>query len=238
MTVALLISHGQPSDPAPAEAELAALAIQVAAHLPGWHVGSATLAAPGALAQAVAKTGPSGRAYPLFMAGGWFTRVQLPARLAQAQGAGWQVLEPLGCDPALHALAARIIAESRAQNAILAAHGSHRSPVPAAVATHVAAEISLQTGCPVTAAFIDQTPRIDTESNHGPMSVCLPFFAASGDHVTRDIPVALDKAGFQGRILSAIGLHPDIPELIARAISAGAAACTHCKWQAPKNSDN
>ena len=45
---------------------------------------------------------------PVFMAGGWFTRVHLPARLTAAGGAGWRVLEPMGCDPAIHA---RVCAE-------------------------------------------------------------------------------------------------------------------------------
>lgn len=87
---ALIVTHGQPSDPGPAEAELAALAAAVGASLPGWHVGHATLAAPGALAAALAAAGPEigstgGLVYPLFMAGGWFTQVHLPARLAEAQ---------------------------------------------------------------------------------------------------------------------------------------------------------
>ncbi|TKA94316.1 cobalamin biosynthesis protein CbiX, partial [Cereibacter changlensis] len=41
---ALIVAHGQPSDPAPAAAEIAALAAKVAVHLAGWQVGSATLA--------------------------------------------------------------------------------------------------------------------------------------------------------------------------------------------------
>ena len=232
MNSALLISHGQPSDPAPAEDELARLARQVATRLPGWHIGSATLAAPGALAQAIAKAGPTGRAYPLFMAGGWFTRVQLPARLAQARGEGWHVLEPMGCDPDIHALAARIIAASMASSALLGAHGSHRSTAPAAVAAHVAALISQQTGIPTAAAFIDQEPRLDTVAGYGAQSVCLPFFASSGDHVTRDIPDALAKAGFRGHLLPALGLHPDIPGIIAKAIAADGPVClTRCKWE-------
>ena len=51
--VALLISHGQPSDPGPAEAALAGLARGVAGHLPGWRVRSATLADEDALRRAV-----------------------------------------------------------------------------------------------------------------------------------------------------------------------------------------
>ena len=39
MTRALIVAHGQPSDPGPAAAELEALAARIAGHLPGWQVG-------------------------------------------------------------------------------------------------------------------------------------------------------------------------------------------------------
>ena len=40
------------------------------------------------------------------------------------------------------------------------------------------------------------------------------------------------RAGFQGRILPAIGLHPDIPALIAAAITRGVPVCAGaCRWQ-------
>ena len=78
----LILAHGQPSDPLPAAAELAAFAAKVAALMPGVAVTSATLAEPGALGRAVAGRA-SGLVYPMFMAGGWFTRVQIPAKLAE-----------------------------------------------------------------------------------------------------------------------------------------------------------
>ena len=230
--VALIIAHGQPSDPAPAEAELALMAAKVAALLPGWRVGSATLAAAGSLARAVAGLGGAGRAYPMFMAGGWFIRVQLPAKLAEAGGSGWQVLEPLGCDPAIHDLAVRIVRDEAAERVLLAAHGSHQSPVPADIARHVAGLIARGTGLRTEAGFIDQAPQLAGMTGFGPGSVCLPFFAAAREHVTRDIPAALGTAGFQGRLLPAIGLHEDIPALIARAIERGELVCAgRCRWQ-------
>lgn len=230
---ALIISHGQPSDPDRAEGELAALASLVAGHLPGWRVGSATLAAPGALARAITTYGASGRAYPLFMAGGWFTRSHLPAKLAAAGGAAWQVLEPMGCDPAVHDLVVRQAREAGARSLVLAAHGSSRSSVPSDIAHHLAGRTqreTLITG--VEAAFIDQTPQLAACTNHDPKAACLPYFAASGGHVTDDIPRALAEAGFQGRLLPAIGLAPEIPEIIARAILAGQPVCAdRCRWQ-------
>ena len=229
---ALIVSHGQPSDPEPAEAELAHLAAKVAALLPGWRVGSATLAAAGSLARAVAELDGDGRAYPLFMAGGWFTRVQLPAKLAEAGGPLWRVLEPLGCDPAVHDLAVRIVREEGADRVMLAAHGSHQSRVPADIARHVAGLIERATAVRAEARFIDQVPQLSGAAGFGPGSVCLPFFAAEGGHVTQDIPAALRVAGFQGRLLPAIGLHPEIAQIIARAIALGDPVCaSRCHWQ-------
>ena len=77
MTHALIVAHGQPSDPRPAGAALERLAARVQAMLPGWSVGAATLAEEGAMARAVAGL-PGGVVFPMFMAGGWFTRVQIP----------------------------------------------------------------------------------------------------------------------------------------------------------------
>src|SRR5688572_10188457 len=108
---ALIVAHGQPSDPAPAAAEIAALAARVADHLPGWHVGSATLAEADALPYAVAGATP-GIVYPLFMAGGWFTRSLLPKRVAEAGGAGWRIAVPFGIDPAVADLTVTLAREA------------------------------------------------------------------------------------------------------------------------------
>ncbi len=229
---ALIVSHGQPSDPDPAETGLAGLAARVAAHLPGWQIGSATLAAPGALARALTRLGPGGRAFPLFMAGGWFTRVILPAKLAAAGASDWQVLEPLGCDPAVHDLAVTLVREAEADSLLLAAHGSSQSPVPADIATHLASRIARDCGIRAEAAFIDQPPRLAQATGYGPGAVCLPFFAAEGGHVTTDIPAALRAAGFQGRLLPPLGAAPAIPGIIADAILKGTPVCqTECRWR-------
>lgn len=224
MKTALIVSHGQPSDPEPAEAALAGLAALVALHLPDWHVGSATLAAPGALARAAA--GRDGVVFPLFMAGGWFTRVHLPKRLAEAGGGVWQVLEPLGCDPAVGDLVLDMLrALGPVESVLLAAHGSGKSSAPSAIANRLAARIRTELGLRVDAAFIEQEPRIAATRGHGPGSVCLPFFAAEGGHVSEDLPLALEAAGFAGRLLPALGLHPGLPAVIARAIQAGRPIC-------------
>ena len=232
----MIVAHGQPSDPDRAEAELRVLGAAVAGHLPGRQVQTATLAAPGRLAAALAELGPGGHVYPLFMAGGWFTRVHLPGRLALAGAQGWRVLEPMGCDPDVHELAVKIVAEAGdVGSVILAAHGSGQSPVPADIANHVAGLIRARLGrVRCEAAFIDQAPRLADLRGLGAEAICLPFFAASGGHVNIDIPEALAEAGFGGRILPALGLDARLPALIAAAVLADKPVCAaECAWRRP-----
>ena len=225
---ALIVAHGQPSDPRTAGGALEALAAQVQALLPGWEVRAATLAEEGAVARAV--TGlPGGVVFPMFMTGGWFTRVQIPKRLAEAGAVGWVVLEPFGCDPAVHDLCVAIAREAGAREVVLAAHGSFKSAVPSDVARHVAGRIGDETGLDVAVGFIDQEPQVSSLT--GRSGVCLPFFAAGGGHVSDDIPAALAEAGFAGRILPPVGLDARVPGIIAEAIARGAPVCAGgCRW--------
>jgi sirohydrochlorin ferrochelatase len=221
---ALIVTHGQPSDPDTAEAALAGLAAAVSRHLPGWQVGSATLAAPHALARSVAQLGPRGVVFPLFMACGWFTGTHVPDRMAAVGGAGWRITLPFGCMPAIQELAVTLVREALIKapgetDVILAAHGSGRSPAPALIATFVAAQIKRDLGLRrVQAAFIDQSPRISDLRDFGPDSICLPYFAASGGHVLDDIPQALAAAGFTGRLLGALGTDRRTAAIIATAL--------------------
>jgi len=232
----LILAHGQPSDPAPAAAELAALAQRVGAFLPGWTVASATLAEPDALGRALSgeagRGGGGGLVYPLFMAGGWFTRVQIPARLAAAGAQDWRVLEPFGCDPAVHDLCVTLAREARVSELILAAHGSSKSPVPSDIARHVAGRIAAEAGVArVAVGFIDQAPQLSTLAGFRGEAACLPFFAATGGHVAEDLPTALAAAGFEGRILPPAGSDARVPALIAAAILRGEPVCAAvCRW--------
>jgi sirohydrochlorin ferrochelatase len=221
---ALIVTHGQPSEPEMAEASLAVLARAVAAHLPDWQIGSATLAAPGALAQAIAQLGPRGVVFPLFMACGWFTGTHLPDRLAAVGGAAWRVAIPFGCTPAIQNLAETLVREALKMppaqtDVILAAHGSNRSPAPAVIAHFVAGRIKRALGLRrVSAAFIDQSPRIADLRDFGPDALCLPYFAASGGHVIDDVPTALAEAGFGGRLLPALGTDQRVAAAIAQTL--------------------
>jgi sirohydrochlorin ferrochelatase len=229
---ALIVAHGQPSDPRAAGAALEGLAARVEALLPGWSVGAATLAEDGAVARAVAGCA-GGVVFPMFMAGGWFTRVQIPKRLAEAGAAGWpdtwSVLEPFGCDPLVHDLCVTLVREAGADTVILAAHGSFKSPAPSDIARHVAGRIAAETGAEVAVGFIDQEPQLSTLT--GRSGVCLPFFAAGGGHVSDDIPAGLAKAGFAGRILPPVGLDARVPGIVAAAIARGVPVCAGaCRW--------
>lgn len=227
---ALIVAHGQPSDPAPAAAEIAFLAAKVQSLMPDWHVRSATLAEPTALADRVAEAGPHGLVFPLFMAGGWFTRDHLPKQLAAAGGAAWRLLDPFGLDAGVQSLTVTLAREAAIAagqppqdlHLLLAAHGSFRSPAPSEVAYAMAARIKTDLGfASVQAAFIDQSPQIaDVAATLPPGSIVLPFFAARGGHVIDDLPQALDAAGFTGHLLPPVGLDARVPGLIRRALRA------------------
>jgi sirohydrochlorin ferrochelatase len=228
MHQALIVAHGQPSDPLPAALALKRLARAVAGQAPGWAIGAATLADPAALPAQLAALGPQGLVYPMFMADGWFTRSHLPKRLAEAGGGQWRVLDPFGIDPAVQALALKMVAEAGLQAGgalLVAAHGSFRSPAPAAVARALAHEIgrALHLGR-AEAAFIDQEPQLANVRNFGKDALCLPFFAAEGGHVRADLPLALAQAGFAGRVLPALGLDQRVPGLIAARLIAASRA--------------
>ena len=227
---ALIVAHGQPSDPAPAAAEIAFLAAKVQSLMPDWHVRSATLAEPTALADRVAEAGPHGLVFPLFMAGGWFTRDHLPKQLAAAGGAAWRLLDPFGLDAGVQSLTVTLAREAAIAagqppqdlHLLLAAHGSFRSPAPSEVAYAMAARIKTDLDfASVQAAFIDQSPQIaDVAATLPPGSIVLPFFAARGGHVIDDLPQALDAAGFTGHLLPPVGLDARVPGLIRRALRA------------------
>jgi sirohydrochlorin ferrochelatase len=222
LPAALIVAHGQPSEPAHAAAEIAALATRVSLHLPGWRVQSATLAEAEALPDAIAELGAQGVVYPLFMAGGWFTTVHLPERLAAAGGGDWRIAPPFGLDPGVQDLAVTIVREaglSAGGQLLLAAHGSFKSAAPSEVANRMAARIGAELRLQrAEAAFIDQSPRLAEAEGFAPDAFCLPFFAAKGGHVIDDLPAALEQAGFVGRVAEPLGLDPRVPELIADAL--------------------
>lgn len=222
---ALIVSHGQPSDPAVAEAALRRLADLVGQRLPDWNIGSATMAAKGAL-QLARQQHPAAPIYPLFMADGWFTRTALPERLIESDQQ--HLLPPLGMDHRLPALAVEIVAKELAARRwqmsdtclIIAAHGGKTSKNPAKAAVHFTNAIRDLGGFrDVRVGFIEEQPELASIARDaGKRAICLPFFAANGRHVRGDIPAALRAGGFQGVALDAIGHAAQIPDLIAQSL--------------------
>ncbi len=224
MTEVLIVAHGQPGDPEPQQAAAEALAASVAPLVPQARIGGATLAMPGALGLATAAT----LIYPMFMATGWFTRTELPRRLALAGAEGARILAPFGADPGLPALCLRLIADAAtARNwplakthLLIAAHGSGRSRAPAEAARAMAGHLAPHVAA-TTCGFIEEAPHIDVAArNLPPRTICLPLFATRADHVTDDLPRALAAAGFQGITLPPVGRAPAVPALIAESIKA------------------
>lgn len=221
----LIVAHGQPGDPLPQQRAVEVLAARVAQFLPGRVVLGATLAADGALARGLR---PGALVYPMFMAEGWFTKVELPRRLEQAKAEGVRVLPPFGADPGLAAMALALLREvadgqgwALSDTAVLiAAHGSGRSTAPAKAARDLALALSGHLS-EVRCGFVEEAPfLVDAARDLGAGAICLPFFATEAGHVTGDVPDALAEAGFQGQVLPPLGLAADVPAMIAAAIRA------------------
>lgn len=221
---ALIVSHGQPSDPEIGEEEIAELALAVQKHLPDAQIEGVTLAAEGRL-EALSAARPGALIYPMFMADGWFTQVQLPKRLAE--GAGPQLVS-FGRDCTLPMLAARWLRsictartfEPYNVDLVIAGHGSGKSR-RVSEATRVFADRVAEAFQPnsVRCGFVEEDPSLtDVLSGLGETSICLPYFAAKRGHVLDDLPAALAASGFQGVVLDPIGLHPEVPKMIADAL--------------------
>jgi sirohydrochlorin ferrochelatase len=228
---ALIVAHGSPADPVPQEAALQALAVRVAMWLPGWHVQGATLAAPGALENALGRAASPPLVYPFFMAEGWFTGRELPRRLAAAGAGGLHRLAPFGVDPDLPALVARVAGDgARAAGLdparttlLLAAHGSKVSRTSADSTYAMAQAMEALSGfARVTCGFVEEAPFLaEAAQGLGP-AVCLPFFALRAGHVVGDVPDALAEAGFDGPLLPEIGAQAAAARLIAAALARAA----------------
>lgn len=217
---ALIISHGQPSSPEPAEEALADYVTRVQSHLPGVKLGCATLAAQGRVKDALENTKPGAPVYPLFMSDGWFVRTCLAERLGDAPV---ELMSPFGMDPNLPGLAAAgLRVEGQNGNPLLlVAHGSGSGrPAPERATREFAQKLEGALGdTSIEIGFLEQAPSIPEKANKfNAESLCLPFFAMEGDHVRRDVHEELKAAGFDGRVLPVISQLPGVDVMVARAI--------------------
>lgn len=223
VTRAVIISHGQPGDPAPQQAAIEALAAEVARHAPGVEVLGATLADPEALPRTCRS---DCIIYPMFMAEGWFTGTELPRRLTGAGAPGAHIMRPFGTDPGLPDLIvekARQAAEAQGwalpdTTLLLSAHGSQRSQASFDITTALAERLSPHFARVVT-GFVEQEPFIADAAKGLERAISLPLFALKAEHVLDDLPEALDQAGFTGPRLDPLGLAPEVPAMIARSIA-------------------
>lgn len=222
---ALIVAHGQPSDPATAEAALRVLAGHVNARLPDWAIGSATMAEKGAL-QRARQQHPAAPIYPLFMADGWFTGTALPGRLNPRDQS--QMLPPLGLDQRLPQLAIDLLKATLVAKGwdmsdtclVIAGHGGKTSKNPAKATQKFSAALA-EISCfsDIRVGFLEEEPALSKVTiGLGKKAICLPFFAANGRHVREDIPADLKAAGYQGVVLDAIGHNSQIPDLIAKTL--------------------
>jgi sirohydrochlorin ferrochelatase len=226
MPHALIVAHGQPSEPIPAEEALAAYAAEVDALCDGVTVRSATLAAPGVFEQRVAELNDDAVVYPLFMAKGWFVTSALPKRLV---GRNLRILDPLGVDPDLPSLVAAALGDTLNENRwaaeetdlVLAAHGSGRSRNPSAVARAFANDLAQHLAFKSTRlGFVEEPPSIaEAASGLSAQVLCLPYFACHGGHVIDDVPQELSAAAFKGKVTPVVGELPRIKHHIATTLA-------------------
>ncbi|MGB3278006.1 MAG: CbiX/SirB N-terminal domain-containing protein [Pseudorhodobacter sp.] len=216
---ALLVAHGSPADPIPQENAMKALAVRVAMWLPGWHVRGTTLALEGALeATLCAMTTPY--IYPFFMAEGWFTRTNLPRRLAGAGRENLVQLPPFGTEPGLVDLMAAIAKGPKStQGLLIAAHGSKVSKTSSQTTYQMVRNLEAMGFTPVKAGFIEEAPFLEDVARSMPMATCLPFFALKAGHIVEDVPQALVNAEFRGTLLPPIGEGHGVAQLIAAALA-------------------
>jgi len=222
---AVLVSHGQPSQPEAGEAHLRALAQKVREVLPDWSIRSATLAGGDGLERTLELAGPDPLVFPVFMAEGWFTQKALAGRL---KGTGARQMPALGIHPGLPPLTAGYLQDVAARThwnasgyeVLLAAHGSATCASTAQCTLRFSAglseclpDVSIRTG------FLEEAPFLkDAAARCGLKTILLPLFAGAGGHVANDIPQALDAAGFEGLRLAPLIEAPFVPKLIACAL--------------------
>ncbi|MFZ5608856.1 MAG: sirohydrochlorin chelatase [Pseudomonadota bacterium] len=230
-SAALILAHGAPAAPDGGQGKVHALARACEKALgKGWTVAGASLAADGALGQALAALPASAPlwVYPFLMAKGWFARVEIPRCLSAAGASAYTMLPPFGLEPALHRLCGQRAGDAAATaghapgatTLILAAHGAAQDPHACRSARLAAGYLRASKKFrAVVVGFVEGTPSLaDAVRVDGP-ALCLPFFASRAGHVARDLPRALAKGGFAGVLLPPIGADREAPRIIARTLA-------------------
>jgi sirohydrochlorin ferrochelatase len=222
---AIIIALGQPSDPEPHDATMQAMAGKIAALLPGWTIRGATLESPASMA-AAAEGLDRPMVYPLLLVNGFFMAQVLPKRLARLLPDA-DILPPFGEDAAIPRLVTDILVQCALSHhfafsdtsILLAAHGSEVFPASRLTTEQLAREVESRTSFKrVIPGYIEERPYISESATDIGQAICLPVFALSASHVAVDVPEALAKASFQGIILPPLGMHENVPPVIASAL--------------------
>lgn len=169
--------------------------------------------------------------YPFFMSDGYFTRTVVPQRIAAAgNGMPWQLLAPLGLDPALAALIEhRALAEATAagwppqrSRLLLVGHGSSKSDASARATRAAAAAVGKASKfAAVATAFLEEPPFLaDALADDSDPTIVVGFLSGEGLHGRDDIPAAISQARSALRYAGPIGAAAGVDALIAAAISA------------------
>ncbi len=223
---AIILSHGSPSNPLPQDRAMDDLAAAVMALLPGWTIRGGTLASPPSIVAAFAGLN-SPLIYPFFMADGYLTKTLLPKRVAPVAMALRQ-MPAFGSDPGVPSLAAQAVLEGarwaglrpEETTLLLAAHGSKIVSASRLATVALARILSGATSFrAITCGFIEEAPLLADAARGLGRAVCLPLFTLRAGHVAHDVPTALQEAGFEGTVLPHLGAHPDVPGIIAAALS-------------------
>lgn len=208
----IIAAHGPDRGAAdPTRRLAAALAARLARLAPqtDWRVRPAFLRGDGAglLSDTVAAlpAGAEVTVLPHFAAEGAFTRLILPARLAEsASHLALSVLPPLGTAPALRPLIADSLHALPGSDLLLVGHGS-TDPTPSSLPG--LARSFQQPGRRVAAVFIETAPALPDwrQLGLGPDITVVALFAGYGRHVRHDLPAAF---GLPPDSLHHHGTHP------------------------------
>ena len=168
--------------------------------------------------------------YPLFMSDGYYVREAIPERLGGSARRGQAtILDPLGVDPKLPALVARLARqtadragkESAAAHLLLVAHGSSKSGESAEAARAIAEKVAaIADFASVDVAFLEEEPFLDHVLPRAPgAAVVVGLFAGDGLHAGEDLPAAVARSGRRDIALCpSIASEPALLDLIERAL--------------------
>ncbi len=165
--------------------------------------------------------------YPMFMAEGWFTGVELPRRLTQAGAPGAHIMRPFGTDPGPRRAGHRKGAPGGRRPGLgrcptrrcFSPRTDRSAGRPAMTSPWRWPPASRRISPAWSRASSNRSPSSPDAARATRSRISLPLFALRAEHVLDDLPQALDQAGFTGPRLDPVGLAPEVPAMIAASIA-------------------